>query len=114
VVQIDPTARSRASWALIPAFARRHMAAGAPLFLPDPARYKPDVDRVKTLYSTGDADLAHDLSRALGIDYLYVGALERAANPKGVEKFVQDPRFELVFQNATVEIFRVAASTSGR
>jgi uncharacterized membrane protein len=113
-VQIEPTVRDRASWALIPAFGRRHMAIGAPLFLPNPARYKPGIERVKTIYGTADADLAYNLCRELGIDYLYVGGLERAVHPDGVNKFISDSRFELVFQNATVEIFRVGDAPASR
>ena len=33
IVQMDPTARGRTTWSLIPSFAQRRMAAGLPISL---------------------------------------------------------------------------------
>jgi hypothetical protein len=109
-VQTDAMARGRATWALIPAIGRRRLATGLGLFEPDQTRFEPNMRRIRTLFATGDIAEAHGYARRLGIDYLYVGDVERAAYAGGAEKFARHPdRFALVFRNTGVEIYEVLA-----
>lgn len=60
----------------------------------------------KTLYTTTDQNLALYLIRKYGIEYVYIGALERARFPKeGLDKFAGMGR--TVYQKGPVEIVRV-------
>ena len=107
-VQPDAEARGRATWALVPAIARRRLATGLGLFEPDQTRFEPNMRRIRTLFATSDAAEAHGYCQRLGIDYLYVGDVERAAYGAGAEKFGRDPdRFRRVFGNAAVQIYEV-------
>ena len=101
VVQMEPTVRGRESWTLIPTFAERRMATGIALpLLPVPA-YAELNPRVRRIYETADADWAHETARNIGIDYLYVDRIERAAYPN-VAKFDAHPEFfDPVFRNAS-------------
>ena len=108
VVQTDADSRGRATWALIPAIARRRLATGLGLFEPDQTRFEPNIRRIRTLFRTHDAAEAHGYSRRLGIDYLYVGDVERAAYGEGAEKFARHPDlFRGVFDNGAVQIYEV-------
>jgi uncharacterized membrane protein len=107
-VQADALARGRATWALIPALARRRLVTGLGLFEPDLTRFEPNMRRIRTLFATHDIEEAYGYCRRLGIDYLYVGDVERAAYGVGAEKFGHHPkRFKRVFGNASVEIYEV-------
>jgi uncharacterized membrane protein len=51
---------------------------------------------------------AHAYFLRLGVDYLYVGDVERAVHGESVKKFAAHPhRFEQVYRGGSVEIFRV-------
>ena len=108
IVQTDARARGRATWALVPAFCRRRMATGLGLFEPDPTRFDQNMDIIHELYSQADATAAHATCERLGIDYLYVGPVERQANPAGIEKFEQRPDlFRRVYRLMDEEILEV-------
>lgn len=112
VVQMDPLARERSTWSLIPSFAHRRMAAGRPISLlggtEDGSEYGARSRRVKRMYETSSAQEASDIARALRIEYLWIDRVERAAYPGGVAKFDSAPdRFMPLFQNAEVRIYRV-------
>jgi hypothetical protein len=112
IVQMDPQARGRSTWSLIPSFAQRRMAAGQPISLlggtQDDSEYGQKSARVRTMYQTESAGQAADIARSLRIDYIWVDRTERAAYPNGVAKFDADPaRFTPVFVNAEVRIFGV-------
>ena len=107
-VQTDAESRGRATWALIPALARRRLVTGLGLFEPDQTRFEPNMRRIRTLFATRDVDEAYGYCQRLGIDYLYVGDVERAAYGEGAEKFARHPaRFKRVFGNAAVQIYEV-------
>jgi len=60
----------------------------------------------KTLYTTPDQNLALYLIRKYGIDYVYIGALERGRfPPEGLDKFARMGK--TVYQKGPVEIIRV-------
>ncbi len=107
-VQVEPTARGRASWTLIPSFAERRMATGLPISLLDEPAYHRASERVRELYATEDPDLAHRIARSMGIRYLYLGQVELEHYPEAGVKF--DRRLDLftkVFQNPEVRIYSV-------
>ena len=112
IVQMDPLSRERSTWSLIPSFAERRMGAGRPISLlggtTDGSEYAERSIRVKTMYGTSDARLAHDIARSLRLDYIWIDRTERSAYPGGMNKFsAASPLFTPVFQNAEVSIYRV-------
>lgn len=107
-VQTDALPRERYTWAYIPAFAQRRMAVGNGLFMMNPARYRDALDRVHDAYSTASAEAAHASFVELGVDYVFVGELERRVNGEQVVKFGLNPRlFEAVYWQGSVAIFKV-------
>jgi hypothetical protein len=112
IVQMDPLARERSSWSLIPSFAERRMGAGRPISLlggtTDDSEYAERSARVRTMYGTSDPRQAHDIARALRLDYVWIDRTERAAYPGGMTKFDAAPQFFTpVFRNSEVSIYRV-------
>ena len=110
-MQAEPTTRGRASWTHIPSFAQRRMAAGLPISLVAMPYREEASTQVRGLYGTTDAREAWTVARRLGIDYLYVDSVERAAFPAAsLEKF--DDHTELfvpAYRNPSVTIYAVAA-----
>jgi uncharacterized membrane protein len=110
-VQTDASARGRATWALIPAFARHRLAVGLGLFEPNPRRFDHDMALVRQLYRTPDPKLALDICNQLRIEYLYVGPEERAAHGPSADKFRAAPDgFTIVYDSGGVTIYRVHLS----
>ena len=112
IVQMDPLARERSSWSLIPSFAERRMGAGRPISLlggtTDGSEYAERSARVRIMYSTADPRAAHDIARALRLDYIWIDRTERTAYPSGIGKFDAAPQFfTRVFRNLEVSIYRV-------
>ena len=112
VVQMEPMARGRTTWSLIPSFAQRRMAAGQPISLlggtTEGTEYRDKSERVRTMYATNAAAEAWNIARSLRIDYVWVDQVERKAYPAGVSKFDASPQlFERAFKNAEVSIYRV-------
>jgi uncharacterized membrane protein len=82
------------------------MAAGKPISLLAMPRYQTQSEMVRDLYASGSAEDAWNLARSLRIDYLYVDGTERAAYPRGVEKFDAAPElFERVFSSGDVAVY---------
>lgn len=107
-VQTDALPRDRNTWAFITAFARRRMATGNGLFTLNPTRYIPNLNEIHAAYATAPAEEAHASLERLGVDYLYVGDVERRVNGDQVFKFAMRPDlFEPVFWKGSVEIYRV-------
>lgn len=108
IVQMEPLARGRQTWSLIPSFAGRRMAAGLPISLLNVPEYREKSDRVKVMYSTADPRQAFDIARSLRIDYIYVDRVERSAYPDGTAKFDRAPQFfESSYRNNEVAVYRV-------
>jgi hypothetical protein len=117
IVQVEPTVRGQASWAYIPAFAERRMAAGLPISMVPLEKYEAASQLVQAVFMAESAATAHDRSVAQGIDYLYIGHPERQANPH-VEKMLGErpDLFQPVFHNNTISIYfveRPAGHTRG-
>ena len=108
VVQMEPMARGREHWTLIPSFAGRRMAAGLPISLLPQPEYLATSELVRTLFSTTNVDEASALARRLRIDYLYVDSTDASAYPDGVRKFDEHPAlFSRVFTSGDVRVYRV-------
>jgi hypothetical protein len=107
-VQLDPLARNRTTWSIIPSFGERRMAAGDPRTLVADPEYLERSERVRRMYATPTAQEAWDLARALRIDYVWIDDVERAAYPAGMPKFDSSPQFFApAFRNDRVTIYRV-------
>jgi hypothetical protein len=108
VVQMEPVVRGLEAWSLIPSFAQRRMSAGLPISLLPTPDYTTGSQRVQQLYRTPDPEEAWRIAREMGIDYLYVDDVDRAAYPEGVAKFADGQEyFEVAFNNRLVAIYRV-------
>ena len=107
IVQMDPVERGRSTWSLVPSWAERRMAAGLPISLMHTAEYDTQSQLAHAMYSQSDPEAAWKIAKQLGIDYIYEDDIERKNNT-GTESFGKDPaRFERVFHQGDVEIYRV-------
>lgn len=108
IVQMEPNARGREHWTLIPSFAGRRMAAGNPISLLPIPEYTERSAIVQRIFETDDAKDAFARARRLRLDYIYVDQDDLAAYPSGTQKFDRHPEFfERVFANGSVRIYRV-------
>jgi uncharacterized membrane protein len=108
IVQMDANARGRSTWALIPAFAEHRLAVGHGIFESNPRRFDEGTGNVTTVFRTPDPAQAFAYCHTLGIQYLYVGPEERAADGPNVDKFAKDPdHFATVYNANGVAIYRV-------
>ena len=75
--------------------------------------YRGEVPRriadVETIYNTPDPELALDLLRKYGVEYVYLGQLERLYFPDGMAKFDGElgARLQRVFDNGDTAIYRL-------
>ncbi|MCB0167066.1 MAG: hypothetical protein KDI79_22755 [Anaerolineae bacterium] len=68
----------------------------------EPARREPDIEAI---YNTPDPGQAQQLLKKYGVNYVYVGALERERySPQGLKKF--DQMMPVVFQQDEVTIYQ--------
>lgn len=110
VVQPDPVARARDTWTQIPTFGRRRMSAGLPISLMNTPEYAERSGRVHhEVFATPDATAAWRTCRDMGIDYVYIGGVERGAHPvASLEKFRHMPLlFVEAFRNQEATVFAV-------
>jgi len=108
VVQVEPWLRDRETWAYVPAFAERRMAAGLPISMIPLANYEHASQAIKVLFSLSSADDAHELARKLRIDYLLIAQPERSAYPGFQPTLESAPKlFRRVFHNEDVSVFEV-------
>jgi uncharacterized membrane protein len=109
LVQVEPVVRSQFTWAYIPAFAERRMAAGLPISMVPLREYQAASERVRQVYTASDAATAHERSRALGIGYLVVGPPEREAYPEFEGMLDADPfHFRPVVRNGTMSVYQLS------
>jgi hypothetical protein len=106
VVQMDARSRERATWSKHPSIAERRMAGGLPISLLNIPEYAERSDRIRAMYSTGNAAEAANIAHSLRIDYVYVDEVERRAYPNGI-RFEGSSAFEEVFKEGAVAIYRV-------
>jgi hypothetical protein len=107
-IQMEPIARERGAWAYVPAFAERRMSAGMPTSMVPLDKYQRVSNRVKALYQSTSAELAHEQAVDLCIDYLIVGDPERSAYPQ-VRNVLQTnlALFRPVFRNDVLDVYAV-------
>jgi hypothetical protein len=109
IVQVEPYARDPETWAYLPAFAERRMAAGIPLSMVPLLPYQTASEGVREIYMSTDPGFIADRSQQLGIDYLVVGHKERAAYPQFEN--VLDAHiniFPRVFKNNALSVYAVS------
>lgn len=118
IVQIEPYVRGRTTWAYLPAFAERRMAAGLPISMVPLDKYEAASARVRDLYTSSDARDAYRAAVELRIEYVVVGLPEREAYPSFERTLDQRPElFRRVFKNGSMTIYfieRERSSISGR
>jgi hypothetical protein len=111
VVQAASGPRGRETWSLIPSFARRRMAQGLPISLLMTDELEAAAARADTIFSSPDVDGAWGTARKEGIDFLFVGRVERAAFPEVAERFGSRPDlFVPVFSNPDATVYAVRTS----
>jgi hypothetical protein len=117
VVQPEPYVRGAATWAAIPAFAERRMAAGLPISMIPLRGYQRGSDDVRHgIFQARTPEDAHGWAAFLNVDYVFIGEPERHAYPAQVERMRQRPDlFETVFRNeAALVLRRVDAPRASR
>jgi hypothetical protein len=108
-VQIEPYCRDPATWAYLPAFAERRMAAGIPLSMVPLAPYLEASERVREIYLSTNPRFIDKQARKLGIDYLVVGINERRAYPRLETTLNSRPNtFPRVFSNNAVTVYALS------
>jgi hypothetical protein len=107
IVQIDPVPRDPASWAYLPAFGERRMAAGLPISMIPLAKYQEASHAVRQIYDEPPL-LAYERAVRAGINYIIVGPPERSVH-EGVEaRFDSVPEIlPLALRNGTISIYEV-------
>lgn len=109
VVQFEPDARGVGWWCYLTAFGERRMAAGLPGSMIPVRPYAIATETVKSgIFKADNAHDAHLIARSMGINYLFVGGVERRRYGAAVTAIEQAPDlFEPVFHNDAVTIFLV-------
>jgi uncharacterized membrane protein len=109
VIQPEPYIRGAGTWAYVPAFAERRMAAGIPISMIPLHRYERASDNVRYgIFRARSAEEANGWAEFLSIDYLLIGEVEREAYPDGVERLrKRTDLFEPVFVNDAIMVLRV-------
>jgi hypothetical protein len=114
VVQMDPIPRGRATWSLIPSWARRRMAAGLPISLMNNDEYRQRSERAHAMYAEADPRAAWRIARELRIDYVYVDGVERAAHGGVVALERSSGLFEPMFASGDAAVYRVGSIERAR
>jgi hypothetical protein len=113
IVQVEPYVRGRATWAYLPAFAERRMAAGLPTSMVPLDKYEAASARVREVYMARDARDAYRAAVELRIEYLVVGPPERHAYPSFEPLLDARPElFRRVFKNGSMTIYFVERDRS--
>lgn len=108
LVQMSLEPRGRETWSLIPSFARRRMAAGLPISLLRTPEYDALAARADGIFRATDGAEASAIARALNIDYVYVGRVEREAfKAPGLALTDRADLFGRVFGNDDAAVYAV-------
>jgi hypothetical protein len=107
IVQVDPVPRDPASWAYMPAFGERRMAAGLPISMIPLGKYQEASHAIRALFDEPPL-LAYERAVRAGIDYIIVGPPERAAHDGVEARFDALPDLlPLRLRNGTISIYEV-------
>lgn len=114
VVQVDPVPRDPETWAYIPAFAERRMAAGLPISMIPLSGYQRATERVERVFRAESALDAAIECRRSEIDYLWLGEPEQRRHPqlKGVLD-AAPALFEKVFDTPGVTVYHFRDARHG-
>ncbi|MGB2717138.1 MAG: hypothetical protein WBC51_23350 [Vicinamibacterales bacterium] len=108
IVQVEPFSRDPSTWAYVPAFAERRMAAGLPISMVPLHKYEAASVQVRALYQETDPRGAYQRAAQLGIDYLIVGGPERRAYPAFEGMLAASPvHFRPVFKRPDLSLYAV-------
>lgn len=110
VVQVDPFARDSETWAYLPAFAERRMAAGLPISMVPLKKYEDASAQMRAIFDE-PALSSYERATRGGVNYVLVGPPERSAHP-GVEARLDalPELMPLLFRNGTISIYGVRSS----
>lgn len=107
IVQVDPVPRDPASWAYMPAFGERRMAAGLPISMIPLAKYQEASHSIRAIFDEPPL-LAYERAVRAGINYIIVGPPERSVHDGVEARFDSVPEImPLVFRNGTISIYAV-------
>jgi hypothetical protein len=111
-VQFEPDARGNGHWAFITAFGERRMVAGLPIAMIPLSKYQFATTNVhQGIFQASTPEQAHAMAAYLEVNYLMVSDAERRHYPGALARMDARPDlFEPVFKNASVTIYRVAAT----
>jgi hypothetical protein len=108
IVQVEPHVRDPATWAYVPAFAQRRMAAGLPISMVPLHKYEAASEHVREMYRELSAASVYDRAARLGIDYLIVGPPERQAYPEFEGVLATRPDlFRPVFRRGDMAVYYI-------
>jgi hypothetical protein len=112
VIQAEPFARDPATWAYIPAFAERRMAAGIPISMIPRRHYTSASEDVRFgIFQASTASDAHDWAELLTIDYVLIGDRERHTyGPQVSRMLARQDLFATVFRNDAILLLKVLRS----
>lgn len=110
VVQVDAEARNAGTWAYVPAFAERRMAAGLPISMIPLRPYQLATNDVTFgIFRAPTAKDAWEMAHFLGISYLLIGEPERRASHDGEKMLEAEPTlFRQAFHNDALTVYEVA------
>jgi hypothetical protein len=109
IVQVEPFVRDAGTWAYVPAFAERRMAAGLPISMIPLRPYQLASESVRNgIFRAQSAIDAHGAARSMEIDYVLVGPPERRAyGPAVAQLATRSDLFSPVFQNEVITVYQV-------
>jgi hypothetical protein len=104
-VQVEPHLRNPETWALIPAFGERRMAAGLPISMVPLTPYHRASNRVLALFASETPEEAFARAVDAGVDYLFLGPVERHTYPDFERVLERAPAmFPLVFRSGGSQV----------
>lgn len=107
VVQVDPVPRDPSSWAYLPAFGERRMAAGLPISMIPLDKYQEASHAIRAIFDEPPL-LAYERAVRAGINYIIVGPPERAVHDGVEARFDSVPDLlPLRLRNGSISIYEV-------
>lgn len=109
VIQSEPFVRDPETWAYIPAFAERRMAAGLPISMIPRRHYVSASNDVRNgIFLANSAEDAYGWAEMLGLDYVLIGDRERHNYGPQVSRMMQRrDLYETVFRNDAILLLKV-------
>jgi hypothetical protein len=96
------------TWAYMPAFGERRMAAGMPISMIPIRKYQEASARVERVFRAADAEQAYRMATDLKLEYVYIGPEEDRVYPGLRDRLDAAPlRFRPVFRNNSVAVYKV-------